>query len=75
MPPLIALAIASAGAYAGYRFFAKLMAQAQTPAKSDAERWKKEAAKAAARSKGEPKDLGGLEWDEKLGAYRPKNTA
>ena len=76
MPPLIVLALAGAGAYAGYKFFSKLMAQAATPAKSDAERWKKEAAAAAARSKGgEPKDLGGLEWDEKLGAYRPKNNA
>lgn len=75
MPPLIVLALAGAGAYAGYRFFAKLMAQAQTPAKSDAARWKKEAATAAARKNGEPKDLGGLEWDEKLGAYRPKNSA
>lgn len=74
MPPLIALALAGAGVYAGYKFFSKLMEQAQTPAKSDAERWKKEAATAAAR-KGEPKDLGGLEWDEKLGAYRPKNSA
>jgi hypothetical protein len=75
MPPLILLAIAGAGAYAGYKFFSKLMDQAQTPAKSDAARWKKEAATAAARAKGEPKDLGGLEWDEKLGAYRPKDSA
>ena len=71
MPPLIALAIVGAGAYAGYKFFAKLMEQAQKPAKSDAERWKREAAMRA----GEPKDLGGLEWDEKLGAYRPKKNA
>lgn len=69
MPPLIALAIAGAGVYAGYKFFAKLMEQAQTPARSEANR-----AKATARQ-GEPKDLGGLEWDEKLGAYRPKNSA
>lgn len=72
MPPLIVLAIAGAGAYAGYKFFSKLMEQVQTPAKSDAERWKREAAAARA---GEPKDLGGLEWDEKLGAYRPKKSA
>lgn len=70
MPPLIVLAIAGAGVYAGYRLFSKLMEQAATPAKSDAERWKRDAARA-----GEPKDLGGLEWDEKLGAYRPKNNA
>lgn len=72
MPPLIALAIVGAGAYAGYKFFAKLVEQAQTPAKSDAERWKKEAA--AAGRGAEPKDLGGLEWDAQSGAYRPKKS-
>lgn len=72
MPPLIVLAITGAGIYAGYKFFAKLIEQAQTPAKSDAERWKREA---AATRGGEPKDLGGLEWDQQSGAYRPKKNA
>ena len=72
MPPLIVLAIAGAGVYAGYKLFSKLIEQAQTPAKSDSERWKREAA--AARG-GEPKDLGGLEWDAQAGAYRPKKGA
>ncbi|MBL8883386.1 MAG: hypothetical protein JNL45_10080 [Hyphomicrobium sp.] len=71
MPPLIVLAIAGAGLYAGYKLFAKLIEQAHTPAKSDAERWKREAAAHA----NEPKDLGGLEWDEQSGAYRPKKGA
>ena len=44
MPPLIVLAIAGAGVYAGYKLFAKLIEQAQKPAKSDVERWKREAA-------------------------------
>lgn len=74
MPPLIVLAIVGAGAYAGYKLYSKLMEQARTPAKSDAERWKREAAAAKVRA-GEPKDLGGLEWDEELGAYRPKKNA
>ncbi|MEQ1718101.1 MAG: hypothetical protein ABL907_19340 [Hyphomicrobium sp.] len=66
MPPLIVLALAGAGVYAGYRLFSKLIEQAQTPAKP------------AGKSKsdgGEPKNLGGLEWDEKIGAYRPKKSA
>lgn len=71
MPPLIVLAIAGAGVYAGYKLFTKLVEQAATPAKSDAEARK---AQAAARA-GEPKDLGGLEWDPQSGAYRPKNSA
>ncbi len=66
MPPLILLALVGAGAYAGYKFFSKLSDEMQRPAKSDAERWKREAAG--------PKDLGGLEWDEKAGAYRPKKS-
>ena len=58
MPPLVLLAVVGAGCYAGYKLFSKLIEQAQTPAKP-----KKTQA-------GEPKDLGGLEWDDALGAYR-----
>lgn len=71
MPPLILLAVIGAGAFAGYKLFSKLAEQARTPAKSDAERWKRE----AAAHGGEPKNLGGLEWDEQSGAYRPKKGA
>ncbi len=66
MPPLIVLAIAGAGVYAGYKYFSKLVEQAAAPAKQQ----KREAARA-----GEPKDLGGLEWDAQSGAYRPKKGA
>ena len=71
MPPLLFLAIAGAGVYAGYKLVTKLIEQAQTPAKSDVERWRREAAAHAE----EPKNLGGLEWDEQTGAYRPKKGA
>ena len=68
MPPFIILAAAGVGLYAGYRLFSKLVAQAQTPSPSDVERRKRETAAA----KGGPKDLGELEWDEKSGAYKPR---
>ena len=35
MPPLILLALAGAGCYAGYKLFAKLVEQAQTPSRED----------------------------------------
>lgn len=63
MPPVILLAVAGAGLYAGYKLYTKLIEQAQTPAKPKTAR------------AGEPKDLGGLEWDDKAGAYRPKKGA
>jgi hypothetical protein len=64
MPPLILLVLAGAGAYAGYKLFSKLVEQAQRPAKT-----------AGKTTSAEPKNLGGLEWDEELGAYRPKKGA
>ena len=66
MPPLIFLAVAGAGLYVGYKFFSKLIAQAQTPSKADGRN--------ATGVSGQPKNLGGLEWDEKAGAYRPKKA-
>lgn len=70
MPQLIFFAVAGAGLYAGYKFFSKLIAQAQTPPKSEM----REARQDAAGGGGQPKNLGGLEWDEKAGAYRPKKA-
>ena len=69
MPPVIFAAVIGAGLYAGYKLFTKLIEQVQTPPRSEAERRRREATAAA----GEPKNLGGLEWDEKAGAYRPKD--
>ncbi len=68
MPPFIILAAAGVGLYAGYKLFSKLIAQAQTESPSEVERRRRETAAA----KGAPKDLGELEWDEKAGAYKPR---
>jgi hypothetical protein len=69
MPPLVLLAVVGAGCYAGYKFFGKLMEQAQKPSPSETERVRREARAAAAGTR----DLGELEWDEKAGVYRPKS--
>lgn len=64
MPQLIALAVMSAGVYAGYRWVSKqvrLMTE-------EAERRAQEAA-----ARAEPQDLGELEWDGDAGVYRPRN--
>lgn len=77
MPPLVLLAIAGAGCYAGYKFFSKLIAQAQTPSPSETERIRREAsaARRATATAGGTRDLGELEWDETAGVYKPKSGA
>jgi hypothetical protein len=71
MPPIILLALAGAGLYAGYRMFAKLTQDAKhgTGKVSEAELRTNQKRQATAR------DLGELEWDEKAGAYVPKKDA
>lgn len=74
MPPLVLIAVVGAGCYAGYKFFSKLMEQAQTPSPSETERVRREAHAAANRASASgTRDLGELEWDEKAGVYRPKS--
>ena len=76
MPPLVLLAVVGAGCYAGYKFFSKLMVQAQTPSPSEAERVRREAHAASNRAaSSSTRDLGELEWDENAGVYRPKSGA
>jgi hypothetical protein len=70
MPPLILLALAGTGLYAGWKLFAALTEQAGRENTVDKEKRRR----AAARTNG-PKDLGELEWDEKAGVYRPKSGA
>jgi hypothetical protein len=73
MPPLIFLAVVGAAGYAGYKFFAKLVEQAQTPSRSETERVRREANAARGAAAGGTRDLGELEWDEKDGVYKPKS--
>ena len=71
MPPLILLALAGAGAYAGFKLFAKLAEQAgRTTGKTSEAELRTEQKRQAG-----VKDLGELEWDEKAGAYIPKKDA
>ncbi|MEQ1711306.1 MAG: hypothetical protein ABL908_07885 [Hyphomicrobium sp.] len=77
MPPFIALAIAGAGIYAGYKWLTREL-QRTAPdgerAPSDAEMRATDAADAGSRHM--PKDLGTLEWDAASGVYKPrKETA
>lgn len=67
MPQVIALVLAGAGLYAGYKWIAKQL----TTAAEDAARAREELARRAAEAAGAPKDLGVLEWDEKSGVYKP----
>lgn len=68
MPPLIILAAAGVGLYAGFKLFSKFIEQVQTPSRKQAE----SSAKRGQTAKVGTKDLGELEWDEKSGAYVPK---
>jgi hypothetical protein len=71
MPPLVLLAIAGAGCYAGYKLFAKLVKLAAMPSRAETERVRREARAAA----GGVRDLGELEWDEKSGVYKPSASS
>lgn len=71
MPQVIALLVAGAGLYAGYRWVSREVRRALAGAKEAQEELSRQAAKAA----GMPKDLGTLEWDEKAGVYRPSKQA
>lgn len=77
MPPLIFLAIAGAGLYAGYKLFSALTSEPGKDSRVGAEHRKQtdaERRKQASAAKGGAKDLGELEWDEKSGAYVPKKS-
>ncbi len=71
MPPFVILALAGAGAYAGYRFFSKLVEMAATPGREEQDRARQ--AKASPQGNRETRDLGELEFDAASGVYKPKN--
>lgn len=57
MPHVIALVVAGAGLYAGYRWVSRVIARGQ----------QREGRRVT------PKDLGNLEYDAKAGVYRPRS--
>lgn len=68
MPHVLALVIAGAGLYAGYKWVSRALAEAQDAAlKREAE-----LREAMAQGHGTPKDLGRLEYDPETGVYRPR---
>ncbi|MCL4766877.1 MAG: hypothetical protein KJZ80_11625 [Hyphomicrobiaceae bacterium] len=70
MPQVLALVLAGAGLYAGYRWLSREIRRAVAAAGPQ-----DEPRGGAANVRGAPRDLGALEWDEKLGAYRPSRQA
>lgn len=71
MPQVIALVLAGAGLYAGYRWMSREIGRAVTAASEAQEGLRSQAAKVSVV----PKDLGTLEWDEAAGVYRPSGPA
>jgi len=67
MPQVIALLLAGAGAYAGYRWVSREVRRALATAQKAEEGLRRQAANVS----GAPKDLGSLEWDAEAGVYRP----
>ena len=65
MPQVIALAIAGAGLFAGYKWLSREVRRALDKMEAE-EELQRAPAKAAV-----PKDLGTLEWDQETGVYRP----
>lgn len=63
MPQLIALALAGAGLAAGYKWVSRKVNEHMA-----AERARAEAARREAEG---PKEMGALEWDAEVQAYRP----
>lgn len=67
MPQLIALVLAGAGLYAGYRWISREIGRALSAAREGQE----ELRNPVLNVRPAPKDLGNLEWDEAAGVYRP----
>lgn len=69
MPQVLALVLAGAGLYAGYKWVSRSLAEAQRMARVR----EAELREAMARGRGSsPKDLGTLEFDPATGVYRPR---
>ncbi len=68
MPQVIALILAGAGLYAGYKWVAKQLTSA---AEEAARAREEELVRRQGEATGAPRDLGALEFDEKSGVYKP----
>ncbi|WP_295556337.1 hypothetical protein [uncultured Hyphomicrobium sp.] len=68
MPQVLALVIAGAGLYAGYKWVSRTLAEAQRSARVR----EAELREAMTQGRGGPKDLGTLERDPATGVYRPR---
>lgn len=69
MPQVLALVIAGAGLYAGYKWVSRLVADAQQTARVREAELREAMAQ---RGRGTPKDLGTLELDPASGVYKPR---
>ncbi len=69
MPQVIALMIAGAGLYAGFKWVSRALSDAQEALK----RGEAEAKRREAMAQGGPKDLGALDYDPQTGVYRPRS--
>lgn len=69
MPQVLALVIAGAGLYAGFKWVQRTLKDAEQAARQ------REAALREARASAGAKNLGALEWDAKAGVYRPRKEA
>jgi hypothetical protein len=68
MPQVIALVVAGAGLYAGFKWISRVLSDTQDAlARTEAEVQRREAG-----VRGTPKDLGTLEYDAQSGVYRPR---
>lgn len=69
MPQVLALVIAGAGLYAGYKWVSRTLGEAQRTARVR----EAELREAMGRGRSVPKDLGTLERDPATGVYRPRS--
>ena len=74
MPHVVALMLAGAGLYAGYRWLARQAGLVAEDLKQAEAALKRRAAQGEERARDVAKDLGQLEWDETAGVYRPTNS-
>lgn len=71
MPQVIALVLAGAGLYAGYRWVSREIGRALAASNEAQDELRGQSVNLSHA----PRDLGPLEWDEAAGVYRPSKQA